>query len=59
MGTADNVGIVRGMTALTGNASNPHVLFLERDFQLIEVRGAGGEGEGGGRCAQLGAAAQV
>ena len=36
MGDAQNHGIARGMTWLTGNASQPNFLFLERDFQLIE-----------------------
>jgi len=36
MGDAENHGIARGMIYLTGNASNPYFLFLERDFQLIE-----------------------
>ena len=36
MGDKNNYGIARGMTFLTGNASNPYFLFLERDFQLIE-----------------------
>lgn len=36
MGDAENHGIARGMSWLTGNASNPYFLFLERDFQLIE-----------------------
>ena len=36
MGDADNHGILRAMTFLTGNASKPYFLFLERDFQLVE-----------------------
>jgi len=36
LGDANNYGILRGMNFLTGNASNPYFLFLERDFQLIE-----------------------
>jgi hypothetical protein len=36
MGDATNVGIARAMTYLTGNATRPYFLFLERDFQLIE-----------------------
>lgn len=36
MGDAQNYGIARGMTYLTGNATKPYFLFLERDFQLIE-----------------------
>ena len=36
MGDATNVGIARGMIYLTGNATKPYFLFLERDFQLIE-----------------------
>lgn len=36
MGDAHNYGIARGINFLTGNASNPFILFLERDFQLIE-----------------------
>lgn len=36
MGDSENHGIARGMIYLTGNASNPYFLFLERDFQLIE-----------------------
>jgi hypothetical protein len=36
MGDAENHGIARGMTWLTGNATQPNFLFLERDFQLIE-----------------------
>ena len=36
MGDAFNHGIARAMTYLTGNASFPNFLFLERDFQLLE-----------------------
>ena len=36
LGDAQNHGIARAMTYLTGNASQPYFLFLERDFQLIE-----------------------
>lgn len=36
MGDAHNYGIARGITFLTGNATKPYFLFLERDFQLIE-----------------------
>jgi hypothetical protein len=36
MGDAANYGIARGMNFLTGNATQPYFLFLERDFQLIE-----------------------
>lgn len=36
MGDDKNYGIARAMTFLTGNASQPYFLFLERDFQLIE-----------------------
>ena len=36
MGTAENVGILRAMNYLVGNASSPYILFLERDFQLVE-----------------------
>jgi hypothetical protein len=36
LGDANNYGILRGMNFLTGNASNPYFLFLERDFQLVE-----------------------
>jgi hypothetical protein len=36
MGDAENHGIARGMTWLTGNATQPNFLFLERDFQLLE-----------------------
>lgn len=36
MGDANNYGIARGMSFLTGNSSNPFFLFLERDFQLVE-----------------------
>ena len=36
MGSVENVGILRGMNYLIGNASQPYFMFLERDFQLIE-----------------------
>jgi len=36
MGDASNYGIARGITFLTGNATYPYFLFLERDFQLVE-----------------------
>ena len=36
MGTSENVGILRGMNYLVGNATQPYFMFLERDFQLIE-----------------------
>jgi hypothetical protein len=36
LGDANNYGILRGMIALTNNATRPYFLFLERDFQLIE-----------------------
>ena len=36
MGDEHNYGIARAMSFLTGNASQPYFLFLERDFQLIE-----------------------
>jgi hypothetical protein len=36
MGDGNNYGIARGMSFLTGNATRPYFLFLERDFQLIE-----------------------
>ena len=36
MGTAENVGILRAMNYIVGNASQPYILFLERDFQLVE-----------------------
>jgi len=36
LGTAENVGITRGLIALTSAASHPYFLFLERDFYLIE-----------------------
>ncbi len=36
MGSVENVGILRGMNYLIGNASAPYFMFLERDFQLIE-----------------------
>ena len=51
MGDAENHGIARGMTWLTGNATQPNFLFLERDFQLLEP----------GTCVleQLGAAAEM
>jgi hypothetical protein len=36
MGNADNHGLTWAMNWLMGNASNDHVLFLEKDFQLVE-----------------------
>ena len=36
LGDATNVGIARGITYLTGNASQPYFMLLERDFWLIE-----------------------
>jgi hypothetical protein len=36
LGDELNHGILQGMLFLTGNASQPYFLFLERDFQLIE-----------------------
>ena len=36
LGDATNVGIARGIVYLTGNASNPNFMLLERDFRLIE-----------------------
>ena len=36
LGDATNVGIARGIIALTSNATKPYFLFLERDFQLVE-----------------------
>jgi hypothetical protein len=36
MGDATNRGITLPMTWLIGNASHDHVLFLEKDFQLVE-----------------------
>jgi hypothetical protein len=36
LGDPTNVGIARGIVYLTGNASNPYFMLLERDFWLIE-----------------------
>jgi hypothetical protein len=36
MGDENNYGITWPMIWLIGNASNEHVLFLEKDFQLVE-----------------------
>jgi hypothetical protein len=36
MGDKENHGITRPINWLFGNASNEHVLFLEKDFQLVE-----------------------
>ncbi len=36
LGDASNVGIARGITYMTGNATQPYFLLLERDFWLIE-----------------------
>lgn len=35
LGDETNYGILRAMVMLTGNASHPYFLFLERDFQLV------------------------
>jgi hypothetical protein len=36
MGDGNNYGITWPLTWLIGNATNEHVLFLEKDFQLVE-----------------------
>lgn len=36
MGDTENHGITWPLNWLIGNASNEHVLFLEKDFQLVE-----------------------
>lgn len=36
LGDGGNVGIAHGITYLTGNATNPYFMLLERDFWLVE-----------------------
>jgi len=36
LGDANNYGILKAIEMLMGNASRDYVLFLEKDFQLIE-----------------------
>jgi hypothetical protein len=36
IGNDTNIGIARGMVALTNAAKNPYFLFMERDFWLVE-----------------------
>jgi hypothetical protein len=36
IGNETNIGIARGMVALTNAARNPYFLFMERDFWLVE-----------------------
>ena len=37
MGNEKNYQIAQAMTWLIGNATNEHVLFLEKDFRLVET----------------------
>ena len=36
MGDSKNYGILNALNWLAGNATNKHLLFLEKDFQLVE-----------------------
>ena len=36
MGSEENIGILRAMNLLVAAAKEPHFMFLERDFQLLE-----------------------